>query len=77
MLAATILWGFDAWWLVVAIAILGRYLLKGGILYGQRRWGFTFPVGAMTVATIGLGQAWSLPVVGDIGFGLFVLLVVM
>ncbi|MGC9154108.1 MAG: hypothetical protein ACP5HZ_00505 [Ferrimicrobium sp.] len=77
MIGATLLWGFGGWSLLVALALLGRYLRQGGIPYGVGWWGFTFPVGALTVATVSLGKIWTLPIIGDVAFALFVLLVVL
>ncbi len=77
VLGATLLWGFGAWSLVVALALLGRYLRQGGIPYGVGWWGFTFPVGALTVATVSLAKTWSLPIIGDVAFAMFILLAVL
>lgn len=58
MLAATGLWGFGAWWLAAAAALLVRYLRRGPLPYGPGWWAFTFPLGAYTLATITLARAW-------------------
>ena len=74
-LAATALWGFGVWWLAAAVVLLVHYLRTGPLPYGLGWWGFTFPLGAYTVATLTLARAWDLPPLEWAGAGLFVLLV--
>lgn len=38
--------------------------------YGVGWWAFTFPLGALTLATSSLADAWKLPFVSDIALGL-------
>ena len=73
-LAATALWGFGVWWLAAAALLLAHYLRSGPLPYGVGWWGFTFPLGAYTVATLALAKAWELSWLGWAGAGLFVLL---
>ena len=73
-LAATALWGFGVWWLAAAALLLVHYLRSGPLPYGVGWWGFTFPLGAYTVATLVLAKAWDLSWLGWAGAGLFVLL---
>ncbi len=73
-LAATALWGFGVWWLAAAVLLLVHYLSSGPLPYGLGWWGFTFPLGAYTVATLALAQAWDLRGLDWAGAGLFVLL---
>jgi C4-dicarboxylate transporter/malic acid transport protein len=73
-LAATALWGFGVWWLAAAVLLLAHYLRSGPLPYGLGWWGFTFPLGAYTVATITLARAWDLPVLEWAGAALFILL---
>lgn len=77
LVGSDVLWGFGSWSLLVAFALLGRYLGRGGVPYGLGWWAFTFPLGALTLATVSLATAWTLPVVGDIGLGLLAGLVVL
>ncbi|MDA8295688.1 MAG: hypothetical protein M0004_03690 [Actinomycetota bacterium] len=74
-LTATALWGFGAWWLIAAIVLLIHYLRRGPFPYGIGWWGFTFPLGAYSVATLTLARAWGLSGLEDAGAVLFVLLV--
>jgi C4-dicarboxylate transporter/malic acid transport protein len=73
-LVATSLWGFGAWWLLAAAALLVHYLRAGSLPYGVGWWGFTFPLGAYTVATLALAQAWNLSSLQWVGAALFVVL---
>jgi len=73
-LVATILWGFGLWWIVAAAMLLIHYLRSGPIPYGIGWWGFTFPIGAYTVATVSLAKAWSLSGLDWAGAVLFILL---
>ena len=73
-LAATALWGFGVWWLAAAALLLLHYLQSGPLPYGIGWWGFTFPLGAYTVATLTLARAWSLSGLDWAGAALFVLL---
>jgi len=77
LVGASALWGFGAWSLLIALALLGRYLHGGGVPYGVGWWAFTFPLGALTLATASLANAWKLPIVSDIALGLLVGLVVL
>ncbi len=73
-LAASALWGFGAWWIVAAALLLVHYLRQGPLPYGIGWWGFTFPLGAFTVATLALAATWSLGVLQWTGAVLFVVL---
>ena len=77
LVGATAIWGFGAWWLLVASFLIGRYVTHGGIAYGVGWWGFTFPLGALTLATTTLATGWSIPVMGDVSFGLLAALVLV
>jgi C4-dicarboxylate transporter/malic acid transport protein len=73
-LAATALWGFGLWWLAASVLLLVHYLRSGPLPYGIGWWGFTFPLGAYTVATLALARSWNLRGLDWVGAGLFVLL---
>jgi C4-dicarboxylate transporter/malic acid transport protein len=73
-LAATALWGFGVWWLAAAALLLVHYLRAGPLPFGIGWWGFTFPLGAYTVATLTLAKAWNLSGLDWAGAALFVLL---
>ena len=50
-----LLWGFGAWWLLLALGITCHYL-KQGISFNLGWWGYTFPLGVFTLATFKLAQ---------------------
>jgi len=57
-LVGLILWGFGMWWLVHAVSsVLIRVTTSGGIEHNMGFWGFIFPLGVYTAATIALGAA--------------------
>ena len=49
-------WGFAAWWHLMALAITFYYVRKLQLPYALSWWAFTFPSGALTVAS---GVAWK------------------
>ena len=73
-IAATSIWGLGVWWLAASIILLGFYLKSGMLPYAISWWGFTFPLGAYTVATLVLATTWKLPALSWAGAALFILL---
>lgn len=59
LLVVSALWGFGLWALSAATLMLVRYLREGPLPYGLGWWGFTFPIGAYTVATLSVARAWQ------------------
>jgi C4-dicarboxylate transporter/malic acid transport protein len=59
VLAGLMLWGFGVWWLFLAILITTRHL-KAGIPFNLGWWGYTFPLGVYTLATLRLGATLRL-----------------
>ena len=47
----TIMWGFSIWWLVLSILKTGYALIQGTLKFALSWWAFTFPLGALAVAT--------------------------
>ncbi|MHB1498087.1 MAG: TDT family transporter [Acidimicrobiales bacterium] len=76
LLTGTALWGFGAWWFCASVLLLARYLRRGPLPYGLGWWGFTFPLGAFTSATLAVAENWGSGLLDDVGAALFVLLVV-
>ena len=74
-IGAAVIWGFGVWWLAAALVLLGAYLRRGRLPYGLGWWAFTFPLGAFTAATLGLGRAWHIDVLEGLASLLFVVLV--
>jgi len=55
-LAIMALWGFAAWAFVMALIIVVSYALRSELPYALSWWAFTFPSGALAVAS---GVAWK------------------
>ena len=72
-LGGLVLWGFGLWWLPLAILLLFHYL-KGAFPFALSWWAFTFPLGAYTVATFLLGDAFHAPALHGMGIALWALL---
>ncbi len=66
VLAAVLLWGFGVWWLFLAVLITIRYL-KAGVPFNLGWWGYTFPLGVYTMATLRLGTTLHLSLFTQIG----------
>jgi C4-dicarboxylate transporter/malic acid transport protein len=49
-------WGFSVWWFVMALIVVAYYLRRIELPYALSWWAFTFPSGALGVAT---GVAWK------------------
>jgi C4-dicarboxylate transporter/malic acid transport protein len=49
-----LLWGFGLWWILLAALITIRYF-RAGVPFNLGWWGYTFPLGVYTVATLKLG----------------------
>ncbi|OIQ79144.1 putative membrane proteinc [mine drainage metagenome] len=75
LLVATALWGFGLWWYAAAATLLVRYLRAGRLPFHLGWWGFTFPLGAFTVATLTIARAWEAPVIEAVGVLLFASLI--
>jgi len=56
VIAGLILWGYGLWWYVMAWIITLKFF-KDGLPFNMGWWGFTFPVGVFTAATLQLWQA--------------------
>ncbi|HWP62055.1 MAG TPA: C4-dicarboxylate ABC transporter [Candidatus Binatia bacterium] len=72
-LAAVAVWGFGLWWIAVAVALTIRYA-REPFPFAMSWWAFTFPLGAYTVATFVLGDAYRAPVLTGFGFVLWAVL---
>ncbi len=66
VLAGVLLWGFGLWWLFLAILITIRYF-RAGVPFNLGWWGYTFPLGVYTVATLKLGTTLHLTLFTAIG----------
>ncbi len=59
LIAGVILWGVGLWWIVMAAMITVRYF-RSGIPFNLGWWGFTFPLGVYSLATLRLGSVLDL-----------------
>ena len=55
LIGGTVLWGYGAWWLLLAVLTTARYL-REGMPFNIGWWGFTFPLGVYSLATLALGR---------------------
>ena len=55
LLGGVLLWGAGAWWLLVAVMVTWRYW-RQGMGFNLGWWGFTFPLGVYTAATLWLAR---------------------
>ena len=55
LISGVILWGVGLWWIVMASLITVRYF-RAGIPFNLGWWGFTFPLGVYSLATLRLGS---------------------
>ena len=59
LISGVILWGVGLWWIVMAAMITVRYF-RSGIPFNLGWWGFTFPLGVYSLATLRLGSVLHL-----------------
>ncbi|WP_338523044.1 TDT family transporter [Pseudomonas batumici] len=76
LVAGIILWGFGLWWMLMAVLITLRYLRRG-IPFNLGWWGFTFPLGVYSLATLKLGSTLHLGFFSGLGLVLVALLAVL
>ncbi|MBT0724854.1 TDT family transporter [Rosenbergiella sp. S61] len=68
-----LLWGFGAWWLLLALSITCHYS-RQGIPFNLGWWGYTFPLGVFTLATFKLAQLTTLSFFSTLAIVLLILL---
>ena len=76
LVAGITLWGFGLWWMLMAVLITVRYL-REGIPFNLGWWGFTFPLGVYSLATLKLATLLNLTFFSVFGCVLVALLAVM
>lgn len=76
LVAGITLWGFGLWWMLMAMLITARYL-RAGIPFNLGWWGFTFPLGVYSLATLKLGSTLNLTFFNVFGCVLVAMLAVM
>ena len=58
--ASLLLWGFGAWWVVMAALLTAAAWRRRLLPFALSWWGFTFPLGAFVAASFRLGRASGL-----------------
>ncbi|MED7670720.1 TDT family transporter [Pseudomonas moraviensis subsp. stanleyae] len=76
LVAGITLWGFGLWWMLMALLITVRYL-RDGIPFNLGWWGFTFPLGVYSLATLKLASILDLTFFTVFGSVLVILLAAM
>ncbi|MBY4672324.1 TDT family transporter [Burkholderia multivorans] len=70
---ALLLWSAGIWWFVIAMLFTLRYR-REGMQFNLGWWGFTFPLGVYTAATIGLYRATDITMFAVVGTAFALLL---
>ena len=76
LISGIALWGFGLWWILMALLITIRYF-RAGIPFNLGWWGFTFPLGVYSLATLRLGHVLQLSFFDGVGCVLVAMLVMM
>lgn len=66
VIGALALWGFGLWWMLLAVMITVRYF-REGVPFNLGWWGYTFPLGVYTAATLKLGATLDLAFFAVVG----------
>lgn len=77
LLGGILLWGYGLWWMAMAVMITLRYRHAGGIPFNMGWWGYIFPLGVYTVATLKLAAIWPIAMLGAFGGGLAAVLTLL
>ncbi|PZR33027.1 TDT family transporter [Caulobacter segnis] len=73
LLGGLLLWGYGLWWLMMAALITMRQL-RIGLPFNLGWWGYTFPLGVFTLATLKLARLLPIPALGALGQSLIAVL---
>jgi C4-dicarboxylate transporter/malic acid transport protein len=68
------LWGFSFWWLILSVIKIGRAFADRTLPFTLSWWAFTFPIGAIAVATGALNKVFNLDFLRFTQVGLTILL---
>lgn len=67
IIGGIVLWGYGAWWLMLAVLTTLWYLRGEGMPFNLGWWGFTFPLGVYAVGTLALAHQTHLTFILAIG----------
>ncbi len=73
----SMLWGFSLWWLILSIGKTVYALVKKTLTFTLSWWAFTFPIGAIAVATGSLNSLFMASALNIIQIGLTIFLLVI
>lgn len=73
VLGGMVLWGYGVWWLALAVLKTIRYI-REGLPFNLGWWGFTFPLGVFSLATLALARVTQLEFFTTLGACLVVCL---
>lgn len=76
LLGGLLLWGYGLWWLTMAALITVRQL-RVGLPFNLGWWGYTFPLGVFTLATLKLAHLLPIRALGAMGQSLTAALAVI
>ncbi|WP_299010604.1 TDT family transporter [uncultured Caulobacter sp.] len=76
LLGGLLLWGYGLWWLTMAALITVRQL-RVGLPFNLGWWGYTFPLGVFTLATLKLAHLLPIRALGAMGQSLIAALAVI
>jgi C4-dicarboxylate transporter/malic acid transport protein len=66
IIGGAMLWGYGAWWLLLA-TLKTAYYLRKGMSFDLSWWGFIFPLGVYSQATLALARATHVPFLSIVG----------
>jgi C4-dicarboxylate transporter/malic acid transport protein len=75
LVGGIVFWGYGVWWLALAVLKTIRYL-REGLPFNLGWWGFTFPLGVYTLATLALARMTQFQLFAIIGGGLVICLAI-
>lgn len=76
LIGGLLLWAYGLWWAAMAVLITLRYL-RQGLPFNLGWWGYTFPLGIFSVATLKLGTLLPIPAFNLFGMALVAALLVL
>ena len=76
LIGGLLLWAYGLWWAAMAVLITLRYL-RQGLPFNLGWWGYTFPLGVFSVATLKLGTLLPIAAFNILGLGLVGALLVL
>ncbi|MHB8283057.1 MAG: TDT family transporter [Caulobacteraceae bacterium] len=76
LIGGLLLWGYGVWWLLLGVLITLRYL-RAGLPFNIGWWGYTFPIGVYSVATLRLASVSHMRFFSAVGGCLVVVLALL